>query len=142
MRLAWRQSTGCDTAECSGGRMRKIGRAGRHSGRGHAVHVAAEICGRRASMMARVDCGRWLLNGMIAVSGLVIVNFDLLKRFGLSGMHRRLGHRDHAGLKRGNDKHGDGEKGTHEGTLYPSVSARILHIRTTAISGSRKSRVG
>ena len=78
---------------------------------------------------------------MFAVSGLVFMVFNLLKRFGMSGMHRRLGHCDHAGLQRGNDEHGDGEKGTHERTPHSTMSARILHNFTSATCCIRKSSI-
>ena len=121
--------------------MRKIGPAGWHSGCGHAVHVAAEVRGRRRAVMARVICRRRLFDGMIAVSVIVVVVFDLLQRFGLRGMHRRLGHCDHAGLKRGNDEHGDGEKRANDRPPHSAMPDRILHTFTSAICCIRKSSI-
>ncbi|MGE0500637.1 MAG: hypothetical protein AB7I79_03150 [Rhizobiaceae bacterium] len=57
--------------------MCEIGKARRDACGWHAVHVAAEVGGCRAAVMARVICGRRLFKGMIAVSGVVIVVFSL-----------------------------------------------------------------
>lgn len=121
--------------------MREIGKARRGACGWHAVHVTAEVGGCRAAVMARVICRRWLFDGMIAVSGIVVVVFDLLQSFGLRGMHRRLGHCDHAGLKRGNDEHGDGEKRANDRPPHSAMSARILHTFTSAIGRIRKSSI-
>lgn len=101
--------------------MREIGRARRGACGWHAVHVAAEVGGRRAVVMV-FACG----------IGDVVVRFILLDDFDLRGGDGGLRHRHHAGLEGRDDKKGNGEQGAEERTSHSPMSARILHAVTSA----------